>query len=165
MKFRKTLILTAMVLLAAVCLAGCMNNVSGDAPDATNAPDYMPQGTQIGADTGSRFDWTKDVSRIEGQIGRISEIAECRVVVTGDTALAGVKFDDAYEGQLTERIREMVAAEIMEADPKIQTVAVTADEEDVKKVYELADRMLSDQSADTLKEDALEIVRNATTLR
>ena len=170
MGLRKCWILLAVVLALGMSLTGCMRNVGGDdvagATDApTNMPNFMPQNTQTDASANAPFDWTKNAAQIEGQIGRISEINECRVVTAGNTALVGVKFDKAYGGQLTERIREMVAAEILAADPSIQTVAVTADAEDVKTVYELSDRMLSNEKADTLKEDVGEIVRNATTLR
>ena len=111
------------------------------------------------------FDWANRVSEIEGAIARISEISEARVVVSGTTALAGVKFDNAYKGEMTERIREMVASEVLKADPSIQTVAVTASAEDVQKVYALADQIRSGRSADELSADINSIVRNATTLR
>ena len=107
----------------------------------------------------------KNAARIEGQINRISEIAESRVVVAEDTALVGVKFDSAYKGEMTERIREMVAAEVMAADPEITTVAVTAAEDDVEDIYEISERTLAGREMDSLKEDIQEIVRNATTLR
>lgn len=162
MKFNRGLILWTMVLAMAACMAGCMSNPSGTA-DPTQSPDFMPQGAQSNAPT--PFDWRQNAQRIEAQIAEISEIGQCRVAVTGSTALVGVKFDEAYEGQLTERIREMVAGAVMAADPTIQTVAVTADDEDVKKVEELADRMRTNADADTLKEEINEIVRNATTLR
>ena len=66
---------------------------------------------------------------------------------------------------MTERIREMIAAEIMKADPQIQTVAVTSEEDDVEDIYEISERTLMGEELDALKEDINEIVRNATTLR
>lgn len=111
------------------------------------------------------FDWANGAADIEKSIARISEIADARVVVTNTTALVGVKFDNAYKGELTERIREMVAAEVLRADPAIQTVAVTSAPEDVKKVYELSEKIRSGRTADELSADINVIVRNATTLR
>ena len=111
------------------------------------------------------FDWANGAADIEKAIGRISEIADARVVVTNSTALVGVKFDNAYKGEITERIREMVAAEVLRADPSIQTVAVTASEDDVNKVYELSEQIRSGRTADELAADINAIVRNATTLR
>ena len=111
------------------------------------------------------FDWVNGAAGIEKAIARISAIADARVVVTNSTALVGVKFDNAYKGEITERIREMVAAEVLKADPNIQTVAVTASAEDVRKVYELSDQIRAGRTADELSADINAIVRNATTLR
>ena len=111
------------------------------------------------------FDWANGATDIEKAIGRISEISDARVVVTNSTALVGVKFDNAYKGEITERIREMVAAEVLRADPSIQTVAVTASEDDVNKVYELSEQIRSGRTADELSAQINAIVRNATTLR
>lgn len=111
------------------------------------------------------FDWANSAAGIEQAISQISELSEARVVVTNTTALVGVKFDNAYKGQLTERIREMVAAEVLKADPNIQTVAVTSDDEDVAKVYDLSDKIRAGRTADELSSEINAIVRNATTLR
>ena len=111
------------------------------------------------------FDWANGAADIEKAIARISEVADARVVVTNSTALVGVKFDNAYKGEITERIREMVAAEVLRADPNIQTVAVTASEDDVNKVYELSEQIRSGRTADELSAEINAIVRNATTLR
>ena len=111
------------------------------------------------------FDWANGAADIEKAIAGISEIADARVVVTNTTALVGVKFDNAYKGELTERIREMVAAEVLKADPSIQTVAVTANDADVKKVYDLSEQIRAGRTADELSADINAIVRNATTLR
>ena len=111
------------------------------------------------------FDWANGASDIEKAISQISEISDARVVVTNSTALVGVKFDNAYKGEITERIREMVAAEVLRADPSIQTVAVTASEDDVRKVYDLSERIRAGRTADELAAEINAIVRNATTLR
>lgn len=147
-----------------------MNN-----PTATAYPNVTGDGVSGANNTGNTantsngaltpFDWANGAARIEQAIARISEIADCRVVVTNSTALAGVKFDNVYKGKLTERLREMVAAEIMKADPSIQTVAVTSDDADVQKVYQLSDQIRSGRTADELANEINAIVRNATTLR
>ena len=111
------------------------------------------------------FDWANGAAQIEKAIAGISEIADSRVVVTNSTALVGVKFDNVYKGKLTERIREMVAAEVLRADPSIQTVAVTSEEADVQKVYQLSDQIRAGRTADELAPEINAIVRNATTLR
>ena len=143
----------------------------------TNANDDAGNGANSGSNTGAAgnttatangalnpFDWANGAADIEAAIARISELSEARVVVTNTTALVGVKFDNTYKGELTERIREMVASEVLKADPNIQTVAVTSNDEDVKKVYDLSEQIRSGRTADELSADINSIVRNATTL-
>ena len=160
--------LAALVILGAA-VSGCKSRTEDQMSRVQPTPNYMPQATAMenGAarQMANRFDWASNANQIENRINQISEISESRVVVTGNTALVGVKFDRAYRGDMTERIREMVAAEVMAADPQISTVAVTADNDDVEDVYELSTRTRLGREMDTLKDDINEIVRNATTLR
>ena len=168
-KLERVICVVALVLLAGLALAGCMNRTREQPVQVAPSPSYMPQGVtaQPGATQNNQgsFDWTAKAAQIENRINRISEIADARVVVTGNTALVGVRFDQAYRGDMTERIREMVAAEVIAADPKITTVAVTADDDDVEDIYEISDRTAAGREMDSLKDDINEIVRNATTLR
>lgn len=166
---KKLFFVLAMILIAGAALAGCMNRGEEGIVEPAPSPNYMPQGTTVensaARQAEARFDWSTGAAQIEARLRQISEISDARVVVTGNTALVGVRFDNAYRGEMTERIREMVAAEIMAADPQITTVAVTADGDDVEEIYELSDRTLAGREMDTLKDDINEIVRNATTLR
>ncbi len=111
------------------------------------------------------FDWLNMGRGIEDKIGMISEIESCRIVVVDDTALAGVKFASQYQGELTQRIRDMVAGEIMAADANIRTVAVTAEAEDVQKINQIADQIASGTPAENFKSEIDAIVRNVTTLQ
>lgn len=169
LKWKRMFFVLALILLVGVSVTGCMNSVEDQNVTPSASPDYMPQQSMTASPDGmqaaGRYDWTRDAAQVEARIAQISEISEARVVVTGNTALVGVKFNQAYQGQMTERIREMVAAEVMAADPQITTVAVTADAEDVDAVYDISERTLAGRDMDTLKEDINEIVRNATTLR
>ena len=85
--------------------------------------------------------------------------------MTGTTALVAVRYTDAYQGETTERIREMVAGVVREADPTIQTVAVTSEEADVDAIFELSDKIRGGDRADALADEINRIVRNPTTLR
>ena len=138
------------------------NGMSNGAYDAAGN-DGNTGATSNGALT--PFDWANGVSRIEQAISRISEISDARVVVVDTTALVGVKYDNAYKGQLTERIRQMVAAEVMKADPSIQTVAVTGEAGDVEKIYQLSDQIGAGRSPSEFSQEINAIVRNATTMR
>ena len=194
MSIRKIIPVILIVAVVGAMLAACMNNEAADvqpsptanyAPSATSgAAGGMSGGANLGGTTGATpnegangnttatadgalnpFDWANGAAEIEKAIAAISEIADARVVVTNTTALVGVKFDNAYKGELTERIREMVAAEVMKADPAIQTVAVTSSADDVQKIYDLSEQIRSGRTADELSADINSIVRNATTLR
>jgi len=194
MKNRKVYLMVMLLIVAALALAACMtadlDNRANPAPTAS----YAPEATngQIGGVNGNAannadsaatndgakgntssvsngalgvFDWGNSAADVESAIAGISEIADSRVVVTNTTALVGVKFDNAYKGELTERIREMVAAEVLKADPNIQTVAVTSAAGDVDKIYDLSAQIRAGRTADELSADINSIVRNATTLR
>ena len=142
------------------------NGAAGLTNNANNANNGATGNTAATTDGAlNPFDWANGAADIEKAIGRISEISDARVVVTNSTALVGVKFDNAYKGEITERIREMVAAEVLRADPSIQTVAVTASEDDVNKVYALSEQIRAGRNADELSAEINAIVRNATTLR
>ena len=176
---RKIFLVALIIATLCVTLTACMNNNGGSAqPTPTASANFLPDASDNagnGVNNGNTadrtggalgaFDWTNGAADIEKNIGQISEISECRVVVVDTTALAGVKFANVYKGELTERIREMVAAEILKADPNIQTVAVTSDSEDVARIYTLSDQIRSGRTADELSAEINEIVRNATTLR
>lgn len=161
-----------IMLTVALCLSltACMSNGRDSVrPKATTQTNYLPEATMNpGVKTTQApvaFDWVTGSGQIEANVSRISEIQDCRVVVTGSTALVGVKFADAYKGAVTERIREMVAAEVMKADPSIQTVAVTSESDDVEDIYEISDELRSGKPAEEVANDINEIVRNATTIR
>ena len=187
LKLKRMFYVLALVLVIGVTATGCMNEANGgmlldNVGDSSNgqvsqpspSPSYMPQGMTGGQASdgqnasngaGGSFDWTRNASQVEARLKQISEIDDARVVVTGNTALVGVHFNRAYQGEMTERIREMVAAEVMAADPQITTVAVTANDDDVDSVFDLSERTQLGRDLDTLKDDIEEIVRNATTLR
>ena len=191
MSIRKIIPVILVLAVAALTLAACMNNDAANVqpdPTANFAPNpttgaqggngtagMSGDGTAAAPNDGNTtatadgalnpFDWANGAADIEKAISRISEIADARVVVTNTTALVGVKFDNAYKGELTERIREMVAAEVLKADPAIQTVAVTSADADVKKVYDLSEKIRAGRTADELSAEINAIVRNATTLR
>ena len=95
----------------------------------------------------------------------MSEIEQSRVVTTGSTALVGVTFAKEYKGEMTQRIQNLIAGIVEEADPNIQVVAVTSEKEDVDKINAIADKL----GGGALDADAAAqtdtIVRNVTTMQ
>ena len=178
MNQRKLLLIAALIAAMCLALVACTKEETV-APSvtttpttttvpATSAPGESGAGGNASSSTGgalNAFDWANGAADIEKAIAQLSEISEARVVVADTTALVGVKFDAAYKGQLTERIRQMVAAEVLKADAGIQTVAVTSEDGDVEKVYALSDQVRAGRTTDELAPEINAIVRNATTLR
>ena len=190
MNIRKIIPVILVLAVVGAALAACMNNDAANVqpdPTANFAPNATAGAAGMNGNSAANnanndagmsgnttattdgalnpFDWANGAANVEKAIDAISEIADARVVVTNTTALVGVKFDNAYKGQLTERIRQMVAAEVLKADAGIQTVAVTSADEDVKKIYGLSEQIRSGRTADELSAEINSIVRNATTLR
>ena len=179
MRLSKWTLFCALLLTAALSLTGCSNaGDRGVAPSPSagatagtgsvgDAEGTSQSGLQNGAGTGAAtpFDWAHNAAQVETAINQISEISDSRVVVSGTTALVAVRYTDAYQGQTTERIREMVAGVVREAAPTIPTVAVPRDEEDVTEVYALSDRIRAGENAADMAADIDRIVREPSTLR
>lgn len=185
-KNKKTILTCALLITVSVLLSGCFNSTGqiatspeptgapyvttdpavmstpGTAPDATAMP-----GAQTPQQTGNPtpFDWPTQATAVEGRINMFSEIQESYVVTSGQTALVGVVFANAYKGEMTQRIRDMIAGEVMGADTAITVVAVTAEQADVERIRQLAERQRAGESEENLKAEVDEIAKNATTLR
>lgn len=151
-----------LCLAVALVMTACMNKTGNDeipatTPGATVRPSVTPNAT---VEAQGAFDWLVNGEKVEENLSKISEISEARVIVDGDTALVAVRFNPAYKGELTERIREMIANEITRADARVKTVSVTADEEAVTKTYALSDRMRAGEGIETLKKDIEDVLRS-----
>ena len=177
MKASKWVLMALIVLASALALSGCMNtgNNAVEQPSASVMPSAsmnpggvanpsVPGGV-TGGGPATPFNWVTNAPQVETAINQISEIADSRVVVTGTTALVGVKYTAAYKGETTERIREMVAGAVREADPTIQTVAVTSTEADVNEIFSMADQIRAGTAVDTMTDKINRIVRNPTSLK
>ena len=169
---RKGFLLMACALAAALALAGCMNaadrlpgnNGANDnaAPQPTEGASVMPQATSA---VQNAYDWITGRTAVEEKINLLSEIETSRVVTTGNTALVGVTFAKEYQGEMTQRIQNLIAGVVKEADPNIQVVAVTSEKEDVDSIFSIADQ-LGGGALDPDAESRVDtIVRNVTTMQ
>jgi len=151
-------------LMLAFALTGCMS--SGDEVKATAMPTQQAAVTAEPTAAASAFDWNSGAQDVEAAIEQLSEIGNARVAIAGNTALVGVTFDEAYRGDMTERIRDMIAGVVRKADPAIQRVAVTAAEDDVSKIFEFTDSIRADatKTFDNFKNDIERIINNVTTM-
>ena len=160
---RKKISMVLFLCLAiALVMTACMSKTGTDenpmtTPGSSAAPSVSPQAT---VEAQGAFDWLVNGEKVEENLSKISEISEARVIVNGDTALVAVKFNPAYKGEMTERIREMISNEITKADPRVKTVTVTADENAVTKTYALSDRMRAGEGIETLKKDIEDVLNS-----
>ncbi len=171
---RKGFLMAACALLVCAALAGCMNangrlpGANDGAQNGTASPlespgaSVMPQATSA---VQTAYDWITGRTAVEEKINLLSEIETCRVVTTGSTALVGVTFAKEYKGEMTQRIQNLIAGVVKEADPNIQTVAVTSEKEDVETIFSIADQ-LGGGALDAEAEARVDtIVRNVTTMQ
>ena len=183
----KGLLFTMMLAALSLALTGCFRTTTGVTPTPTPVPlvtnmpgaalpgatlapgaTLVPGGAAVPGTTGvpgQPLDWATKATTIENRINMFSEIQESSIVTSGNTALVGVVFAPQYKGQMTQRIRDMIAGEVMAADPSIQVVAVTAQAQDVATIKQLAQQQRSGATPDQIKAEVDKIVRNATTLR
>ena len=170
MKYRTRFLVLACILALCAALCGCMNAGLRDNSGATASPtpaasdgaSVMPNNTSAVA---AAFDWIANAGSVEQKINLLSEIESSRVVVTGNTALVGVTFASQYQGEMTSRIRDLVASEVQQADPAIKTVAVTSEKEDVDKINDIADRLSKGTPEKDVEAEIDAIVRNVTTMQ
>ena len=165
MFIRRFFFITMSLMLAAL-LAGCMGSAdeNGDTANMTVAPVVTAEATGLpGSQNRRDFDWRAEAENVEEAIEQLSEIDDARVAIAGTSALVGVEFDDAYKGEMTDRIREMVAGVVKKADPSIEMVAVTSSMEDVKAIFDMSDRVRAGEAFEDFREDINAIIRKSTT--
>lgn len=165
--FAKRSVFFVTVSALMLCLTGCMSAGDEDRAAVTAAPTPQPAVTAETTAQPAAFDWNSEAKTVEEAIVQLSEVKEARVAIDGDTALVGIRFDDAYKGEMTDRIRDMVAGVVEKADPRIKTVAVTAAEDDVNSIFDMAERVAAGAGEvfDDFADDIKKIVNNVTTMR
>ena len=183
MKPNRIVSLMLAAALSAALLAGCSRGRNAAAetqstpliaptapavtamPDHTAAPAQGGQSARDGVSAATPMDWLRHAGDVEDRIRMFSEIESASIVVDGSVALVGVTFDGAYQGQLTQRIRDMVAGEVQAADPGVQTVGVTNDAEDVAAIQTLAAQIRTGASPQDLSQRVNAILTDDTTMK
>ncbi len=139
----KRFVLVILGLTLALSLTACAANPTptpSPSPMVTPMMTPFPSGTDLMGATPAPTDGAPAAAMTGEQsaalsrkasdaAAMISEIDVCVAAIVGDTCAVGVTFDAAYQGELTDRIRDMVTARIQDAVPTISRVAVTVDPE------------------------------------
>lgn len=96
----------------------------GPAP-ARPAP--APGGVGQGARQPGQDALMERAENIAQTVAQEDEIDSATCVITGNTALVGVQFDEQYRGQLTDRIKQRIDQRVRQEDERVTRVVVTAD--------------------------------------
>ncbi|HHY83540.1 MAG TPA: YhcN/YlaJ family sporulation lipoprotein [Clostridiales bacterium] len=81
--------------------------------------------------------WQERAERIADAAARQKEVESAACVITGNTAVVGLQFDDQYKGKLTDAIKKKVEERCLDADNRIKRVVVTADPDLVSRLEEM----------------------------
>jgi YhcN/YlaJ family sporulation lipoprotein len=75
--------------------------------------------------------------RIAEAAAKVDEVQSAVCVITGNTAMIGIQFNDQYKGKLTDRIKEKVEERARDTDRRINRVVVTAEPDVVSRLEEM----------------------------
>ena len=159
---KKGWMLLGISVLGLTALTGCTSSADtlpSPSPSATMTTQASPQATQsptvsiapaqtmspdmegVPAGVNSVEDARRIAERVSDEVEKLSEVDEAEAVVAGNIALVGVKYDDQYQGGMTERLKEMVTERVEMVDKTITTVHVTDDGEMMTRIAELGDKL------------------------
>lgn len=166
---KKTLLLILLCVFAAMALTGCGGNADtmptptqgvqtspaasaspGLSPDTS--PDTSPGGmVGIPENSAAPTGATQGVTTVEQArassdslkeaLDKLTEVEDAAVLVTGTTALVGLKLDSQYKGTLDERLNSMMLSRAQSVESAVTQVKATTDEETVKKIKQLYDML------------------------
>lgn len=75
--------------------------------------------------------------RVANAAARVKEVESATCLITGNTAMVGLQFNEQYKGQLTDSIKRQVEKRVRETDNRINRVVVTADPDLVSRIEEI----------------------------
>ncbi|MBU5482913.1 YhcN/YlaJ family sporulation lipoprotein [Clostridium sp. MSJ-11] len=80
---------------------------------------------------------TQRADKIAKELTTIKGINSANVLISNERALVGVNLDENAEGNLTNELKTEVEKKVKSTDPKIQTVAVSADVDVVQRIQNI----------------------------
>ena len=100
---------------------------------SANVPDTLEKCRQVSGD-------------MEDGIDLLSEVDDASVVAMGNKALIGLTFEPAYQGELDDRIRNMVLNRVQAVSKGVTEIHVTTDKAQKEAIDELEDKLDKAQS-------------------
>ena len=170
----------SLCLLAALSLTGCAGEAKTmPSPNPTNSYTQRP-GTELKEDIeGLMPDMSPDASENKGSdmtvssanvpdtlekckqvssdmeegIALLSEVDDVSVVAMGNKALIGISFEPAYQGELDERIKNMVLTRVQAVSKGVTEVYITTDKVQAEAIDELEDKLEKAKSLNDITEE------------
>ena len=99
-------------------------------PVTPSAPDGTPTKTD-------NRQYTERARRIANKVADIDDIESAACVITGNTAMIGVQFNEQYKGKMTDAIKKKIDQVVKQADTRIDRVAVTTDPDVVSRIRDI----------------------------
>jgi len=79
----------------------------------------------------------KGAQAVADAAAKQKEVQSAACIITGNTAMVGLQFNDQYKGRLTDSIKKQVEKKVKDADNRISRVVVTADPDLVSRIEEI----------------------------
>lgn len=118
----------ALLALFSFNISACTNmNVTPTPPAVQKTPEQKNVTQNV-------TDLTKRADKIAKELTTIKGVKSANVVISEERALVGINLDKNIEGKLTDSIKNEVDKKVKTVDPKIKTVAVSADVDIVQRI-------------------------------
>ena len=107
---------------------------------SANIPDTIEKCRQVSGD-------------MEDGIDLLSEVDDVSVVAMGNKALISLSFEPAYQGDLDDRIKNMVYSRVQAVSKGVTEIYVTTDSAQAKAIDELEDKLEKAQSLSDITDE------------
>ena len=86
-------------------------------------------------------DARKAIEDIEDELERLSEVDDAQVVIAGKNAAVALEFEPEYQGEVDDRLREIVKERIGSVISGVENIAITTDRALMEQLETLGDRL------------------------
>ena len=86
-------------------------------------------------------DARKAIEEIEDELERLSEVDDAQVVIAGKNAAVALEFEPEYQGEVDDRLREIVKERIGSVISGVENIAITTDRALMEQLETLGDRL------------------------
>ncbi|WP_034868795.1 YhcN/YlaJ family sporulation lipoprotein [Clostridium lundense] len=118
-----------LVTVFSLNISACTTKKTTPTPPAAQK---APEQTNVVQNTTTEL--TQRADKIAKELTTIKGVKSANVVISEERALVGINLDKNIEGKLTDNIKNEVDKKVKSVDPKIKTVATSADVDIVQRI-------------------------------